>query len=59
MRLIHNEEVNQTERDGVKQIFMYFPSIDRIFLKGNEQAQKYIDQIKPHCRHDPDEGRRS
>ena len=57
MRLIHNEKINQTERDGVKQPFMYFPIFDRVFLKSNEHAQKYIDKIKPHRRQDPDKGR--
>ena len=43
VRLVHNQEIDQAKRDGVKKVLMGFQDMGRFILKTNIQTQKNID----------------
>ena len=53
--LVHDEIINQRERDGIRQETMNFQALRRSLSESHEQPQKNIDDIKPDCAHHPDQ----
>ena len=53
--LVHNEVINQTERDGVRQEPVNFTTLGCLLSESHEHAQKDVGDVKSDRAHHPDQ----